>query len=292
MASVVRTTAGTWKAYVRRTGFPPQMKTFRLKRDAEDWARRVEDEILRGVYIARAGAEKTKLKQALQRYLDEVSPTKKTGAKREASCANALAVALGAYRLVAITPDIVADYRDKRLESRIVFLADTKNRSARAVPLTKRATEALRTAMAIPVLRPDGCDLIFFGETGRPICSEEAWQTARDAAGLQGLHFHDLRHEAVSRLVEEGWAIRRCQQSAAIVLCRCSSATRTFARRIWRRNSIVWRNGDWIASPWGTSQGCFNSGRPFDIAVLSPRVSTGAALDLTINSSFPENRSR
>jgi hypothetical protein len=37
-------------------------KTFRIKRDAEDWARRTEDEILRGAYIERATADRMTIK--------------------------------------------------------------------------------------------------------------------------------------------------------------------------------------------------------------------------------------
>lgn len=51
MATLVKTAAGTWKALVRKTGWPTNTKTFRTKRDAEDWARRTEDEMVRGVYI-------------------------------------------------------------------------------------------------------------------------------------------------------------------------------------------------------------------------------------------------
>ena len=51
MATIVKTPAGTWKAVVRKTGWPTNAKTFRTKRDAEDWARRTEDEMVRGVYI-------------------------------------------------------------------------------------------------------------------------------------------------------------------------------------------------------------------------------------------------
>lgn len=54
MAIIVKTPAGTWKAVVRKTGWPTNAKTFRTKRDAEDWARRTEDEMVRGVYIQRA----------------------------------------------------------------------------------------------------------------------------------------------------------------------------------------------------------------------------------------------
>ena len=46
---------------------------FHAKRDAEDWARGTEDEMVRGVYINRAGAEKLLLEKALVRYLAEVS---------------------------------------------------------------------------------------------------------------------------------------------------------------------------------------------------------------------------
>lgn len=49
MATIVKTEAGTWKALVRKTGWPTNTKTFRTKRDAEDWARRTEDEMVRGV---------------------------------------------------------------------------------------------------------------------------------------------------------------------------------------------------------------------------------------------------
>ena len=35
MPTIVKTDSGTWKAVIRKTGFPTT-KTFRLKRDAED----------------------------------------------------------------------------------------------------------------------------------------------------------------------------------------------------------------------------------------------------------------
>ena len=42
MASIKQYRNKTWRAIVRRTGFPPQSKTFDLKRDAEAWAAGVE----------------------------------------------------------------------------------------------------------------------------------------------------------------------------------------------------------------------------------------------------------
>ena len=49
MATFVETQTGTWKGIVRRRGWPSTIKTFRTKQDATDWARRVEDEMVRGV---------------------------------------------------------------------------------------------------------------------------------------------------------------------------------------------------------------------------------------------------
>jgi len=100
MVSTIKTASWTWKAYVHKQGFSPQIKTFRTKRDADDWARRVEDEIVRGVYIVRAPAEKTTVKNALQRYLTEVSTTKKTGSTRKAGAAK---VATGEVAIFSVS---------------------------------------------------------------------------------------------------------------------------------------------------------------------------------------------
>ncbi|MEE4709006.1 hypothetical protein V2K55_25290 [Pseudomonas alliivorans] len=37
MATLVKTPSGTWKALIRKTGWPTVAKTFRTKRDAEDF---------------------------------------------------------------------------------------------------------------------------------------------------------------------------------------------------------------------------------------------------------------
>lgn len=58
MATVTKTPSGTWKAIIRKVGWPTASKTFRTKRDAEDWARRTEDEMVRGVFIQRAASER------------------------------------------------------------------------------------------------------------------------------------------------------------------------------------------------------------------------------------------
>ncbi len=118
MATIVKTEAGTWKALVRKTGWPTNTKTFRTKRDAEDWARRTEDEMVRGVYIQRSGSERMTLAMALKRYLSEISPTKKPTTQRaEATKAQQLIKHLGKYSMAALSAEIIAGYRDTRLAS-------------------------------------------------------------------------------------------------------------------------------------------------------------------------------
>lgn len=75
MPTIVKTASNTWKAVIRKTGFPTTVKTFRLKRDAEDWARRTEDEMVRGLYVQRGPSERLTFDKAMQRYLTEVTPT-------------------------------------------------------------------------------------------------------------------------------------------------------------------------------------------------------------------------
>ena len=48
MATFVKTPAGTCKGILRKRGWPTTIKTFRTKRDATNWARRAEDEMVRG----------------------------------------------------------------------------------------------------------------------------------------------------------------------------------------------------------------------------------------------------
>lgn len=77
MAAIVKTPSGTWKIVVRKTGFPTTIKTFRLEKDADDWARQAEDEMVRGLFTQRGPSERLTFGKAMKRYLAEVTPTKR-----------------------------------------------------------------------------------------------------------------------------------------------------------------------------------------------------------------------
>lgn len=118
MATLVKTKKGHWKATIRKVGWPTSSKTFRTKRDAEDWARNTEDEMVRGVYLKRGASSRITLSDAFDRYERDVSPGKSDGTRyRERWRIAPLKEKLGDYSLAAITPDLVAAYRDERLEA-------------------------------------------------------------------------------------------------------------------------------------------------------------------------------
>jgi integrase len=59
---------------VRRKGQPTTCKTFETRADAERWAREIESEMDRGIYVSRSEAESTTLAEALDRYMEEHIP--------------------------------------------------------------------------------------------------------------------------------------------------------------------------------------------------------------------------
>lgn len=66
-----------WRAQIRNKGYPSQSRTFDTRAAAEKWARLIESEMDRGIFIDRSEAEQTSLSDALDRYGREVTPTKR-----------------------------------------------------------------------------------------------------------------------------------------------------------------------------------------------------------------------
>lgn len=81
------------------------------------------------------------------------------------------------------------------LRSRIISLKNTKNGTDRDVPLTMKAVSLLKTMDSKNKER-------LFNYTNPGFKS--VWRKMILDLGIKDLHFHDLRHEAVSRLFEKG----------------------------------------------------------------------------------------
>ncbi len=66
-----------WQVLIRRRGYPQQTATFDSKDKAETWATTIESEMRRGVFVSRAEAESTTLREALECYAQEITPGKR-----------------------------------------------------------------------------------------------------------------------------------------------------------------------------------------------------------------------
>ena len=116
MATFRKLSNGKWFVRVRRIGYSEQSQAFSTRPEAELWAAEIESKILRGSFISTKEAEQTTLAEAWDRYLREITPTKK-GAKRERSRIMLLQKSsLGNRYLASVRGVDIATYRDARLK--------------------------------------------------------------------------------------------------------------------------------------------------------------------------------
>lgn len=116
MATFNKRGPNQWQVKIRKKGYPATSNTFSTKAEAQKWARHVESEMDRGIFLSTSEAENTTLQEILERYNREVVPTKKSSDDMR-SRLNLINSAMGHLSLAAITPAIVKEYRDYRLET-------------------------------------------------------------------------------------------------------------------------------------------------------------------------------
>ena len=93
----IRKRLDAWEVSINKKSFPRQSRTFSNKADAEKWARQIEAEMDRGIFVSRKEAENTTLAEALDRYEREVTPLKK-GVAQELSRVRILFAKSSAFR--------------------------------------------------------------------------------------------------------------------------------------------------------------------------------------------------
>lgn len=303
MATIIERGPAQFQVKIRRKDANRKIltRTFTTKTDAQKWARSVESELDRGVFIDRVEAEKNTLGDVLKRYAEEIVPHKKGEAVEALRVAAIRRDKIAAVKMAALTSAVLADYRNRRLktvsgstvnrelnlishaintakrewginienpvadvrrppngkardrrlelgeEERLLatldtpprrpdgkiagpsntwikplvqlaletamrrgellalrwenvdlqkcvaHLPDTKNGEARNIPLSSRAIKLLETL-------PRSIDGKVFPTTEDAL--KKAFTRACARAEIENLHFHDLRHEATSRLAE------------------------------------------------------------------------------------------
>lgn len=115
MATIRKRGELQWQAIVKRKGYPLQSKTWNTRKEAEAWARAIESEMDRGVFVSRAEVERTTLNDLIERYRVEVLPSKR--GKHFAPSLRVLDGHLGKYSLAALSPKLIAGFRDARTKA-------------------------------------------------------------------------------------------------------------------------------------------------------------------------------
>lgn len=116
MATISKRGDKQWQAKIRKKGYPDRSKTFSTKAQAERWARHVESEMDRGVFVSTSAAEQTTLDELFQQYIAEILPGKKAQADVISRC-KIISEYLGFYSVAALTPKVLSEYREERLKS-------------------------------------------------------------------------------------------------------------------------------------------------------------------------------
>lgn len=114
MATIRKRGDFQWEAQIRRKGHSNQSLTFELKADAEDWAREIERDMRRGLYIDRRESESTTLLEVLKKYEEEVTPNKKSKVRELSRIARWKLNKLANRFLANIKSKDIAKFRDDR----------------------------------------------------------------------------------------------------------------------------------------------------------------------------------
>ena len=117
MATIRKRGDYQWEVRVRRQGHPVQCKTLNTKIEAEAWARQIEGEMDRGVFVSRVEAERTTLADALDRYIREIIPLKKQSVRETNRAWMLQRTPLSKRFLASIQGKDIADFRDARVQS-------------------------------------------------------------------------------------------------------------------------------------------------------------------------------
>ncbi|MCR4159968.1 site-specific integrase [Kerstersia gyiorum] len=105
-----------WEVQIRKRGYPAQSKTFNTKAEAEAWAKMIESEMARGVWLSRGEAESTTLREALERYQTEIVPHKKGKMQEDSIIRMMLTLPLALRPLASIRGADIASLRDAWLQ--------------------------------------------------------------------------------------------------------------------------------------------------------------------------------
>jgi integrase len=109
--------ATTYRVKVRLKGHPVQHASFERRTDARRWAQSTESAIREGRHFKTTESKKRTLADAIKKYRDEVMPHKPGCSRSQPYQLDWWEAQVGAYTLANITPGLIAECREKLLNS-------------------------------------------------------------------------------------------------------------------------------------------------------------------------------
>ena len=117
MATITKRKSG-WSVQIRRKGYQPEYRTLPTKAAAEKWARERESEIDRGdAPVDRKTLLATTLGDLMRRYMDEITPTKKSAHSEQLRMTKMLSAPMCELSLLELSSAPISAYRDQRLQT-------------------------------------------------------------------------------------------------------------------------------------------------------------------------------
>ncbi|BDX04629.1 tyrosine-type recombinase/integrase [Planctobacterium marinum] len=160
MATITKRANGKWQAKCRRNGIN-QSKTFRLKSDAQKWARQIESAIDKGVFESTHDAESMLMNDVFERYWYEVVREQKS-AKSTRSKINHLKKIMGHLRLIDLTVSVIREFKSYRLEN-------VENDTVRKeLAFIKRMIKYAMNEWQVHLPRGNPVDPVSFPSKGKP----------------------------------------------------------------------------------------------------------------------------
>lgn len=114
MATLRKTSAGNWNAWVRKKGFPEVSKTFLKKANAQAWANETEELMRTGKF--RVEGEGTLLSEIISRYKGQLVTLKRTSAFHDSNL-GILDREIGHIDVYDLSPNDIVKFVSKRRET-------------------------------------------------------------------------------------------------------------------------------------------------------------------------------
>lgn len=137
----------SYRVQVRLKGYPTQTATFERKTDAKKWAQNTESAIREGRHFKTTEAKKHTLAEMIERYIRDVLPKKSASMKLQEFQLNWWKDQIGVYLLSDVTPALIAEYRDKLMQTPVERLKDKSTYKKRARKQDPPATQERETVL-------------------------------------------------------------------------------------------------------------------------------------------------